>query len=228
LGDFIDRDFHSYDRLLPVFNRLKAPRHHVLGNHDFSVAADQLNEVAAKLGMPAGYYAFHNHGWRFIILDGNDVSLYARAPGSREYQEAQAILESLKQRKATNAQTWNGAIGKAQLVWLDRELGDADKAGERTIVFCHFPVYPDNVHNLWNSEEVVRTLESHPSVVAYMNGHNHAGNYGQKGGIHYVTLPGMVETERTTAYAVVQVRSAQLWVEGFGRTGDRKLAFSRQ
>ena len=35
LGDFIDRDFASFDVVGPIFGQLKAPRYHVLGNHDF-------------------------------------------------------------------------------------------------------------------------------------------------------------------------------------------------
>ncbi len=223
LGDFIDREFQSFDQLLPIFGRLQAPRYHVLGNHDFSVAADQLEEVALKLSMPARYYAFSTRGWRFVVLDGNDVSLYAHREGSREHEQAQALYEALKQQEAANAQTWNGAVGETQMAWLQRELDEADKAREKTIIFCHFPVYPGNAHNLWNSTQLVRTIESHRSVVAYMNGHNHAGDYGQKGNVHYVTFPGMVETEDTTAYAVVRVRGDGLMLQGYGRTPSRRL-----
>ena len=38
LGDFIDRDFNSFDTVLPIWNTLKTKKYHVLGNHDFSVA----------------------------------------------------------------------------------------------------------------------------------------------------------------------------------------------
>ncbi len=228
LGDFIDREFQSFDELLPIFDRLKAPRYHVLGNHDFSVAADELEKVAPKLGMPSRYYTFRTRDWRFVVLDGNDLSLYARSEGSRERAQAQAMLESLKGEEAANAQTWNGAIGRTQLTWLDRELAEADSAGEKSLVFCHFPVYPDNVHNLWNSAEVIGTIGSHRSTVTYMNGHNHAGNYGQQGNLHYVTLPGMVETEAETAFAVVRVHSDGLHVEGHGRTPNRTLMFGQR
>ncbi|MHB8970576.1 MAG: metallophosphoesterase [Pirellulaceae bacterium] len=56
LGDLIDRDTHSYEVMVPIYSRLKAPHYHVLGNHDFSVAADKVNEVAALLGMQDRYY----------------------------------------------------------------------------------------------------------------------------------------------------------------------------
>ncbi len=67
---------------------------------------------------------------------------------------------------------------------------------------------PAAAHNLWNDTELIGVLESHTCVVAYINGHNHAGGYGLKNGIHYLTVPGMVETPDTTAYAVFQVGAA--------------------
>jgi hypothetical protein len=41
-GDFIDRDFESFDVVGPIFNKLRMPKYHVLGKHDFSVE-DHLN-----------------------------------------------------------------------------------------------------------------------------------------------------------------------------------------
>ena len=50
LGDFIDWDFGSFDKVVPIYNRLKAPHYQVLGNHDFSVADDKKALVPAQLG----------------------------------------------------------------------------------------------------------------------------------------------------------------------------------
>ena len=226
LGDFIDRDFGSFDALLPIYNQLKAPHYHVLGNHEFAVADDKKDLVPAKLGLKERYYQFCQHGWRFIVLDGNDLSLIARRKGSAQYRQAQAFHAALQKRKAVNAHTWNGAVSTLQLTWLDRQLAQADRANEKVIVFCHFPVFPSNAHNLWNDHEVIGILESHRCVVAYMNGHNHAGNYGVKRGIHYVTVPGMVETADTAAYAVTQVHTDQLQLDGYGRTPSRTLTWT--
>jgi len=223
LGDLIDRDAESFDAIVPVFNRLRPPRYHVLGNHDFSVAADRLNDVPGMLGMRDRYYSFSAHGWRFVVLDGNDLSLVARPKGSPEYEVAAALHATLKGGNAANAQTWNGGAGKSQLAWLEQELAGADKARERVIVFCHFPVWPRDAHNLWNDSEVLGILESRACVAAFMNGHNHAGNYAQKDGIHFVTFPGMVETRDTTAFAVVHVHRDEVQVAGFGRTPSRRL-----
>ncbi len=226
LGDFIDRDFQSFARLLPVFEQIKAPRYHALGNHDFAVDAAQLKDVPAALGMSDRHYAFQHAAWRFIVLDGNDLSLYGRPEGSPQHQEAQKVYAALLQKEAANAQSWNGAVGDVQLRWLDQQLVEAEKTEQRVIIFCHFPVFPENPHNLWNSEQVLTVLESHRNVVAYLNGHNHAGNYSQKQRVHYVTLPGMVETADSNAFAVVHVRSNGLELQGFGRTPNRVLPFA--
>jgi predicted phosphodiesterase len=223
LGDFIDRDFDSFEPMVPIFERIDAPHYHVLGNHDFSVADDLKPSVPKRLGLVERYYMFHTHGWRFLVLDGNDLSLVARRKGDPEFGPTRQMYETLINREKPNAKTWNGALGGQQLNWLDAQLTAADTAGEPVVVFCHFPVFPPNVHNLWNDTEVLQILERHSCVVAWMNGHNHAGNYAVREGIHHVTFPGLVETADTTAYALVHVNPERLEIEGFGRTPDRVL-----
>ena len=90
------------------------------------------------------------------------------------------------------------------------------------MLFCHFPVYPKNGHNLWNAATLTDLLARYPCVAAYVNGHNHAGNYGQSDGIHYLTLKGMVDTEQSS-YSVIEVYADRLVVKGFGRETEREL-----
>ena len=45
---------------------------------------------------------------------------------------------------------------------------------------------------------------------AYIYGHNHAGNYGRRDTIHYLTLKGMVDTEQTS-YAVMRSMWTVSW-----------------
>jgi len=40
LGDLIDRDFRSFGVMLPILDDLGHPVHHLLGNHEYDVAAD--------------------------------------------------------------------------------------------------------------------------------------------------------------------------------------------
>jgi len=221
LGDFIDRDFESFDKVVPIYNQLKAPHYHVLGNHDFEVADDKKALVPAKLGLKQRYYDFTRKGWRFIAIDGNDVSLYAWPKGDPRTKAAAEYHKGLNPRPPT----WNGAVGDQQLKWIESKLQAATKAKERVILFCHFPIYPKNGHNLWNDKVLTGLLARYPCVAAYLNGHNHAGNYGQRDNIHYLTLKGMVDTEESS-YSVIEVYPDRLAVKGFGRESNRSLSFS--
>jgi predicted phosphodiesterase len=218
LGDFIDRDYDSFDKVLPIYQSLKMPAYHALGNHDFDVADKWKAKVPERMGMKSKYYDFSIDDWRFIVLDGNDVSFHAYSKDSSEYREAEVYYRENKIRSPK----WNGAMGKKQVTWMRKILEGAEEKGEKVILYCHFPVYPADPHNLWNAEEVISILEEFSCVKAYINGHNHKGKYGQKDGIHYLTLKGMVETEGN-AYSIISVYQDELKVKGYGRETDRSL-----
>lgn len=219
-GDLIDRNISSFSTILPIYNMIEGPKYHVLGNHDFPVTTDQVVDI---LDMPNQYYDFKYKNWRFVVLDTNDLSLYANSKGSEKYQQAEVMYNTLKANNEINAQTWNGGVSEEQLTWLRGVLDKAAQTNEKVVVLSHMPVYPENEHNVWNDEEIMKALEEAGNVVAYFNGHNHAGNYGVKNGIHYVNLKGMVETSDTTSYSVVRVYKDRLEVDGYGRETDRVL-----
>jgi manganese-dependent ADP-ribose/CDP-alcohol diphosphatase len=224
LGDFIDRDFTSFDTLLPIYQQLKAPKYHILGNHDFSVKPEEKSRILEKLGLKNGYFDFTYRSWRFIALDGNDLSFYALSETSKKYPEAKAMYQKFRDQGLPNAETWNGGVSAQQIAWLRNTLEKASEKGEKVILFCHFPVFPQpNIHNLWNDSEVITVLESYKGVVAYMNGHNHAGNYGEKNGIHYLSFQAMVETLDQNAYAIVEVYADRMNIIGRGREPHRIL-----
>ena len=175
--------------------------------------------------MPNQYYDFKQKNFRFIVLDTNDLSLYANPKDSEKYQQSQEMYNAIKAEGASNAQTWNGGIGDEQLEWLRSVLKKSAKTNEQVIVIGHMPLYPENNHNVWNDKDVIKELEAAGNVVAYFNGHNHAGNYGFKNGIHYVNLKGMVETADTTSYSIVRVFNDHIELDGFGREPDRELYF---
>jgi hypothetical protein len=216
LGDLIDSRGEDLTPILEVFDRLKAPRYHVLGNHDFSAGRDGLVPRLTR----SAWYRFDGfaEGWRFLVTDGMDVSAHDPA--------GVKMLDSLRAAGARNAQDWNGAIGSRQMSWLGRQLEDADAAHERVIVFCHFPLIAESstpAHLLWNHDEVVALLEKHPSVAAWFNGHDHAGGYAERDGIHYVTFPGMVESGTRNSYSVVRVFDRRIEIEGSGSAPRRTL-----
>ncbi|NND31078.1 MAG: hypothetical protein HKN76_00715 [Saprospiraceae bacterium] len=222
LGDFIDRDYESFSEVIPIYNSLRAKEYHVLGNHDFSVADEYKQKVPKLLDLKSRYYHFVVKDWRFVVLDGNDISFHAYAQHSEQYLRAETYYADNK----ITSPKWNGAISEMQLTWLEEQLRDAVLKDQKVIIYCHFPVFPDNQHNLWNAEDVLAIIDQYPCVKAYFNGHNHAGNYALHNGVHFVTFKGMVDTEETS-YARVGVHFDRLEIKGFGREKSRTLKISR-
>ncbi len=220
LGDFIDRDWRNYDAMLAAAKASKHLWRFVLGNHDFNVADDMKLAVPARLGLAARYYAFAQNGWRFIVLDGNDLSTYAWPKGS----ERDVLSRKIRDEKYPAAKPWNGGIGEDQQRWLDGQLSAADTDGAPVMLMCHFPIWPetDETILLWNARDMVALIEQHPSVKIWLDGHEHKGGYGEKAGIHYLNLKGMLDTEET-AYAVIAFYAGRLEVCGIGREPSRTL-----
>ncbi|CAH1666772.1 MULTISPECIES: metallophosphoesterase [unclassified Chelatococcus] len=223
LGDIIDRHWQSFGDIMPLYDALKHEKFFLLGNHDYEVAADYLNAVVRTAGMPSAYYDFKGGNYRFIVLDGNDVSLFSTGPKHPKQEIARERLKKLQEAKAINAMTWNGSLSDEQFSWLQASLDKAKQAGEKVIVLCHYPVFPANVHNLWDSERIVDLLTSYDNFVAFFNGHNHAGNYGEVSGKYFVNFKGMVDTPDTSAFAVVEVFGDKIAIRGFGRETNRTL-----
>ena len=218
LGDFIDKDWDSFDVVLPIAANSEVEVVHLLGNHDFSVADEHKLKVPDKLGMPARYHRFDHKGWRFLILDGNELSFYAWPEGSEN------ALRSAKvhARHFPDAPHWNGGMGPSQLEWLEQELELADSTSTPVILLNHFPIFPEDKHNLWNADEVLTLVSSYACVKAWFNGHNHDGHYGDYAGIHFVTFKGLVDTSET-AFAIVELSQSSIDIDGVGREPDKKL-----
>src|SRR5687767_13268815 len=89
--------------------------------------------------------------------------------------------------KVRQAKPWNGGLSAAQMSWLVRTVGAAHAARRKVIILAHHPVFPANEHNLWNADEVLALIDRQPAVVAWINGHNHAGAFGERNGVPYVT-----------------------------------------
>ncbi len=224
LGDLIDREWRSFDDILRPLGASRHRWHQLLGNHDFDVQDRQKPEVPARLGMAWRHGSFTHQGFRFVILDTNAVSTYAHPAGSPERAGAELELARLEAAGVRQAKPWNGGLGLAQLEWFERECAAARAAAQRVIVFSHHPVFPDNVHNAWDAGAALAAVDRHPNVAAWFNGHNHAGAFGQRLGVPYLTLQGMVETADTTAFATVRLLPDRILLTGHGRVPSRELA----
>lgn len=225
LGDLIDREWKSFEEITKPLAGARQTWHQLLGNHDFEVLDEKKAKVPERLGMAWKHGHFDHGGFRFVVLDTNDVSVYAHAAGTKERDEAEKELARLLAAKVPQAKPWNGAIGARQMAWLERTLAEAREKQLRVIMLAHHPVYPANPHNLWNADEVLAVIDRHPHVVAWLNGHNHVGNYGERNGVPFLNLKGMVETKDTTAFATARVLADRIVLTGHGREVGREMRF---
>ena len=223
LGDAVDRAWSSYDAVLGVFGTSRHRFRHVLGNHDFELPDEFKARVAGRLGLEARYYSWDRPGWRFVVLDTNDVSTYAHATGSSERVAAERELKRLEAAKVRQAQSWNGGVGEAQLRWFEEACRTAAQTGRRVVVFAHHPIHPADVHDAWNAERLLEVVHGHRNVVAWFNGHQHGGAFAEYDGVPCLTFKGMVETPDTNAFAVVRVDGDRLSIRGHGREISREL-----
>ena len=228
LGDMIDHDYISFDKPLTILRKLKAPLYNAIGNHDFEVDDQYKNQVRKRLKNKTGYFDFKINDMVFIVLDGSDVSTFASGKGTKQSKNGEAKFEEVKNAGSNNAYNWNGGIGDKQLKWLEKSLKKADSGHKKVVIFCHWPLLPENGTQLWNNKEVLSLLNNHPSVIAWIAGHHHAGGYEKKKNVHHLILKGMVEAKSETSFGIMDVYPDKLVLKGFGDQNDQTLEFSRQ
>lgn len=212
LGDLVDRYWESYAAVLPLYQRLEHPHAVVLGNHDAQTIAQHLNDAAA---LPKSYYAFSLKGWRFIVYDGNDISLYCNAMNGDDRATAEAMLVALAEQQQPQARPWNGAVGTAQRVWIEQQLQQAQQQGENVVVFGHYPLAPHNSHNLLNGSELAELFSSY-NIHGCFTGHDHGGSYARIGQTGFYTLKGMLDGAESIPFAVVEITGEEVRVLGYG------------
>lgn len=216
LGDIIDKEWSSYDSIIPIYKNLNPniENYHLLGNHDFTVNSSHLINLLETLSMPDYYYSYEKKGWRFIVLDATDYSYFSNSLHNHDSNRINSYFDNTTGK--SNNHRWNSAIGEIQQSWLKKELENAELLGEKIIIFSHMPLRPlDAEHNLWNNYEIIDIIESSSNVVAFISGHNHAGDYDFKNGIHYITIFGMVDT-MIGSYGILEIYNDSLSIKGYG------------
>jgi len=224
LGDFIDQKFKSFDSILPTWNSLKSTSYHVLGNHDFEVADSLKSKIFEKLNLKKRYYSFEQDNWKFIVLDGNDLSVYG-ALDSLKIKETAILFDKIKKDSLSYAKPYNGGIGKTQFKWIEQEIINAKD--KNVALYCHFPLLPIANDNLWNTVELQQLLEKYNNVKVFLNGHNHDGDYVYKNKIHYLTFKAMVNSADSSAYAIGKFYKDSLVIKGYGKEKNRTLNFTK-
>jgi len=224
LGDLIDKDFESYLPVMHILDSSQLKIYHVAGNHDYWVDHKFIKNIPPLAENRSGFYSFTRQGFRFIVLNGNEVSTYS-TNNKKIIEAANVMIAKLNKKGELNGRDNNGAIGADQIVWLTSQLDEATAKSEKVFIFCHFPVFPESDQNLLNAKEVLQILNGYRNIIAWFNGHNHAGNYGNFNFIHFVNLKAMVETEKTNSFSIVEVYNNKIWIKGTGREKSQILAY---
>lgn len=221
LGDIIDgheqephRDKDDLKEVMNVFNLLDIPKYHVLGNH--CVWNLGCNYLTKELGMCNRYYDVDiNDGWRFVFLDGTDMSLMK---DSHSLDEA---MEYVKQNSHRMLEDWNGGISKKQINWLKSVFDDAKIRKQRVVLFCHWPLVniwgPEMESSmLWNASDILPILD--PDVVFMcMSGHMHENGHMYHNGVHHVSLSAVVSAlPGDNAHAILHIHDDEVVIEGYG------------
>ncbi|EAQ40921.2 metallophosphoesterase [Polaribacter sp. MED152] len=222
LGDFIDQKMASLDSILPTWHKLKSNTYHVLGNHDFDVGETNKEKIISKLDLKNRYYSFSKSDWRFIVLDGNDLSFYGSTTKTKK-QQTDSLYNLLKDKNLPYVKKYNGGLSKTQLNWVKTELEEAKAKNQNVGFYCHFPIYPIDQHNIWNREQFLQIIKAYKNVKFFFNGHNHAGGYEMVNNVHYLTFKGMVDTENTSAFAKAKFTKDTIFIQGYEREPSRKL-----
>jgi len=191
LGDLIKgSEPHKHEEFRQISSILKpfpGAIRHVIGNHCLALPRQELMEA---FGLQTSFYTFSAKEFRFIVLDGMDLSVL-RKPETEEERQILACFHAYP-----DMHDYCGAVGTRQKAWLQRELEKADHAGEKVIIICHFPLLPettDQKHGLlWNHHEIAGLVSSSPAVMACISGHYHYGGYALHNSIHFVVLPAFV------------------------------------
>ena len=227
LGDQLDgktatllRQNDCLQDFLDTAKNFEGNMHYCFGNHDhYTFERKDLYrhfipaEHAPSCSPTKLYYDFEAYpGWRFIMLDSYDVSMC----GSTSNENKEIAIEILRKNNPSALKLgsnwfkdlpkenfryvpYNGGVSEIQLMWLRDVLAKAHESKEKVIVFCHQPIYsPLKPHNLvWNSEEVLSTLQSFGNTVQlYVAGHDHGGQYAiDETGIHHLVPAAPLECD---------------------------------
>ncbi len=222
LGDLIDHDYSSFDSILPILNKLNEPVYNVIGNHDFSVDEKFRKKVRGRLNNDRGYFSYSIDDFVFIVLDGTDISTFGTKQDIRQYRLGKGKCVDLNE---SDSYAWNGSIGNKQLKWLEKNLKKANQNKKKVILFCHYPLLSDEVHQLQNSKKVLSLINNYECVVAWISGHNHAGGYTKTANFHHLIIKGMVETMSESSFGVMDIYTNKLVLNGYDNQEDLILEF---
>jgi len=138
--------------VIKEFDEFNGPVYHMLGNHClYNLPRSDLISLL-KIPSPNGhaYYDFSPvPDYRFVVLDGYDISVVGWPENHPHSLEAAKYLETKNPNKDKNSPEgltgnerrfvmFNGGVGREQLAWLDSILQDVTACKQKTHLEVQF------------------------------------------------------------------------------------------
>ncbi|XP_010248675.1 PREDICTED: manganese-dependent ADP-ribose/CDP-alcohol diphosphatase [Nelumbo nucifera] len=251
LGDIVDgfcpkeKSLETVQRIIKEFEMFNGPVYHIIGNHClYNLSRDSLLPLL-KMPAPNGraYYDFSpTPEYRFVVLDGYDISAIAWPQDHPNTLEALKVLQEKNPNSDKNSPMgmvglerrflmFNGAVGKEQLEWLNGVLQEATRHGQNVVVCCHLPLDPGAATQealLWNYDEVMDVIHRYKCVKVCLAGHDHKGGYSVDSyGVHHRVLEAALECPPgSNAYGYVDVYHDKISLSGTDRMASTEMIFT--
>jgi predicted phosphodiesterase len=167
LGDFV-RPYEENLGFMNIWNTYPGEKYHVIGNHEPD-GGFNMPAVVEFLGMPSRYYSFDKNGYRFIVLDGNEVNPSPERPSG-----------------------YSRYISEEQADWMLNEIREAEN---KVVIFCHQSL--ENERGIENNGHIRSQLEEenmaagYRKVIACFSGHHHTDYATEINGIFYIQINSM-------------------------------------
>ena len=162
-------------RFLDTWNRVRAPRYNVLGNHEMDHSAKA--PIMGLLEMPRNYYSFDSKKFHFVVLDCMHV---------KENGKVLDYVEGSYFHRPAEQINW---VDEEQLEWLAADLRATSLP---TIVFTHPCInafWAKGAHetrtNVREALEKANAESRRAKVIACFSGHHHADHHSVRAGVNY-------------------------------------------
>lgn len=222
LGDIGNGDeISEIQEMLEVYALSVNPVKFVVGNHDLVLHTDE--EYAKLVGMPAPFYDYDIHNYKFIVLNAFEQSRYS-PDGSVERENYNKFISEHDWLKV---QSWPGLMTEDSWHKLESLLTESLKKQKNTIIFSHVPTVGFGGKNPARIPEHIRMLElldKYPNVRAYIAGHCHRGGLSIRKGVMHKTMRSVCDHSEPTA-CVFEVDETAINVKGLGNETDFKHNF---
>jgi alkaline phosphatase len=201
-ADSVETELKYLQQINEQFSGICPQRHYVLGNHCVYTLTKQ--EFLDAVQQEKSYYSFDRGSVHFVVLDScfrDDGQPYGRK----------------------NFQWTDANVPDEELAWLRDDLRTTSLP---TVVFAHQRLDVEDDYGVRNAAAVRRVLEESGMVLAVFQGHSHANDLTQIGGIHYCTLVAMVEGSVAwqNGYSVIAIADdGTIEVSGYRRQSDYRL-----